>query len=265
MKFRIFILSFIFIFLSFIPVFAAYQPPAGEIILFVDEEGGIKKEISNMSRVPLFCLYKDGRLLYSATAADGVIYLMETKLDEEGIDKIKSFFASSDEWNDVYDNSPLKDMPIVTFTANIDGAIRKYSVRGIDYAMKQKTIPKDLSALYRYIAFFSDDNSKEYESDEIFIYVKSVDQPDKNTVSRTLSWRSKVDLAALVEESGISGISVAKLSGKQAKGVLRILKYKVPFMTADLPVFVKQKRNYYSMAFRPLMPHEIKDSGEDKK
>ncbi len=250
----------VFLFFAALPSFAAYQPPSSDIIVFVDEEGGIRKEISNLSRTPIFCLYKDGRLLYSTVGQDGLIFLMETKLDEVKIAEVKKFFASSDEWNDIYDESPAPDMPVVKVTVNLDGNVKTFSVRGIDYALKQRIIPKDLADFYKYAAYFSDPEAKEYESDEIYLYVKPVEKPADDSLNRIIGWRVNVDLASLSLDAGLSGVAVAKLDGKNAKRTLKLLKFCTPYMTADLPVFVRQKRNYYSVAFRPCMPHELSGS-----
>ena len=240
------------------PSFAAYMPPSSDIVVFVDEEGGVRKDISNMSRVPVFCLYKDGTLIYSTIGEDGLVFLMKSTMDESKIAEVRRFFESSDEWNDVYEDSPMKDMPVVTITYTSGSDVRKFTVRGIDYAMRQKTIPSDMAAFYRYAAFYSDPDAKEYESDEIYIFVKQASKPDEDSLHRVIGWRVNVDLAALVDEGGMSGVSSARLSGKNAKRALKTLKYFVPFMTADLPVFVRQKKNYYSVGFRPLLPHELK-------
>lgn len=239
------------------PAFAAYQPPSSEIIVFVDSEGGVRKDISNMSRVPVFCLYKDGRLIYSTVGEDGLIFLMDTKLSEDKISEVRKFFDSSDEWNDVYDDTPMKNMPCVNITYNSGTETRKFSVRGIDYAMKQKTIPSELAAFYRYVAYFSDPEAEEYECDDIMFFAKSVPAPDKDSLHRIISWKTNIDLEDFTSDAGMAGIASSKLSGKQAKKVVRTIKYQVPYMTADLPVYIRQKKNYYSVAYRPLLPHEL--------
>ena len=254
----LFAFIFLFVFISYLPAFSAYKPPTSDIIVFVDVEGGVRKDISEASKVPLFCLYKDGRLLYSTIGEDNLTFLMEVKLDENGIDRVKSFFSSFEEWNDIYDDCPLKDMPIVNITANIDGNVRTFSIRGIDYAMSQKTIPAKLTAFYRYAAFYSNDEAKEYESEEIYLYVKSAPTPDPNSIYRTIGWRVKINLESIIEDSGLSGVSSVKLTGKDAKRAIKCLKYFTPYMTGDLPVFVKQNGKYFSLAFRPLLPHELK-------
>ncbi len=100
------------------PAFSAYKPPTSDIIVFVDIEGGVRKDISEASKVPLFCLYKDGRLLYSTIGEDNLTFLMEAKLDSDGIDRVKSFFSSFEEWNDIY----------LSCVVNPDDADSKYNL-----------------------------------------------------------------------------------------------------------------------------------------
>ena len=78
----LFTFVFLFVFISYMPAFSAYKPPTSDIIVFVDVEGGIRKDISEASKVPLFCLYKDGRLLYSTIGEDNLTFLMENNLNK---------------------------------------------------------------------------------------------------------------------------------------------------------------------------------------
>ncbi len=251
---------FVLLFLFFLPLsgFAAYDPPVSDILLFVDEEGGLRGPLSNLSRVPVFCLYKDGRLIYSQTDASGFVSLMETTLKDDKISEITSMFAASDEWNDAYENCPIKDMPLLRITSNLKGEPRKFSIRGVDYAVKNKTIPQELAKIYRYVAYFSDPDSKDYESPDIFFYVKSAADPKGSKNSSVFKWRARVELAPIVNDTTFSGFATVRLSGKQAKSVIRELSGKTPYNSSELPVFFKQGNSFYTLGFRPLLPHELK-------
>ena len=239
------------------PVSAAYEPPSNDIIVFADESGGLRAPISEHAKVPVFCLYKSGRLIFSQTDSSGFIYLMDTTLSESQIEEVKKLFDSSEEWNDAYEDCPIKDMPAFNITFNIDGNPRKIYIRGVDYAIKNKTIPQKLTELYRFLSFYSNEDAKEYKEETIFLYAKQVDDPRNNKNSKIFRWRSRIELSSITSEPSLLGISAMKLSGKQAKGVLGNLEMKTPYKTAQLPVFFKQGNNFYSLGYRPLLPHEL--------
>lgn len=241
------------------PVFAAYEPPSSEIILFVDEEGGMNSSLSNLVRVPLFCLYKDGRTLYSARDSSGSIHLMDTKLSQEAIDEICLLLSKCDEWNDTYENVPMPDMPLLRITYNNNTDVKRFSVRGIDYAAKAKLIPADLIRFYRHISGFSDESAKYYDRQDIYLYVKAMDGEPRGPSVYIFKWRSKVSLAPIASDASVSGYGAAIVTGKQAKGVLKTLDDRVPYVTSDLPVYFKQGKTCYSIGFRPLLPHENSD------
>lgn len=239
------------------PVFAAYEPPSNDIIVFADESGGLRGPISESAKVPIFCLYKSGRLVFSQYDSSGFIYLMDTTLNESQIEEVKQLFSTSDEWNDSYEDCPIKDMPLLNLTFNINGSPRKISIRGMDYAIKNKTIPQKITELYRYIAYYSNKEAKEYKEETIFLYVKEAENPKNNPSSKILRWRSRIELSSIAAEPSLLGLSSIKLSGKQAKGVIGNLEMRTPYRTAPLPIFYKQGNNFYSLGYRPLLPHEL--------
>lgn len=248
----------LFLFLAVQAVQAAYEPPSSEIVLFADEEGGVVSSLTNQVRVPVFCLYKDGRLIYSGHDASGFTYLMETRLDEKAIEEVKALFSGSDEWNDSYENVPFPDMPLLRLTFNDgSGEIKRFSVRGPDYALRTKSIPPGLAALYRYVSRFEDAQAKEYVSEEIFLYVREMEREPEGAAVRIFRWRNRLSLAPIAMDAGRTGYGAVRLDGKQAKNVIRDLTDKVPYTTADLPVFFSQGKSFYSLGFRPLLPHEL--------
>ena len=89
------------------PAFSAYEPPTNDIIVFADESEGLSGLMSEHAKVPVFCLYKSGRLIYSQTDRSGFVSLMDVTLDESQIEEVKQLFSSSDEWNDAYEDCPI--------------------------------------------------------------------------------------------------------------------------------------------------------------
>ncbi len=253
---KIFLVVCFFLFLLPAFSFAAYEPPESDILVFADSHGGVVSDLTERSRVPVFCLYKSGRLIYQERSGNN-IRLMETNLSSEEIDNVNSMLQTSEEWNTDYENCPFREMPVFTIAARIEGEVKRFNIRGIEYAIKNKMLPSSLIKFYRHISTYYNDNAKKYEPAEIYFYIKSLPAPSQSILTRTVDWRSRLDLAALSAENSSGGVSIVRLSGKQAKNAVKDTKGVVPYVQPVSNIIFSHKKSFYFLAYRPLLPHEI--------
>lgn len=236
---------------------AAYEPPTKDIYIFVDVEGGIRSELVKKARVPLFCLYKSGKLLWTESSGNDYI-LKEADLDKDQVAALLELYKDSDSWNTTYENCPFDEMPITKITLNNDSGTKVISVRGIDYEAKHGTIPASLIKFYRHMSTFTLESGKQYMSDQMFLYIKRAEYNKDSQLTYVKKWHSKVSLEALYGEARSSDIISAKIDGKNSKKLQKDLFGIAPYSTSLASIIFRQGRNYWSVAYRPLLPHEIK-------
>ncbi|MDQ7822904.1 MAG: hypothetical protein RDV48_08940 [Candidatus Eremiobacteraeota bacterium] len=248
------------IFLFPLKAFGAYDPPLDQVYLYVDTEGGMRPPLYDLAKVPRFCLYRSGEVLYSFyNEREGRNVLMKGSLETKECEELISFFKSKglDDWSESYEDCPLKDMPTTKIILNLgNGDIRRINIAGLEYAMKQKTIPEGLIQSYRKIQFFSLPSAVEYAPEKIVLFVKKVPEEPKGPGVRIHKWGSKIDLAPLASEAGLSGYGSVSLEGKNAKNTVRDLKEKVLFSKPEYAVYFKQGKAFYSLGYRPMLLHE---------
>ena len=248
---------------------AAYDPPLDKVLIYLDTEGGLSAPVNEMARVPLFLLYKNGDLLYSFyDEGVGTTKLMKAHIEEKAITHLMSIIREKEfsEWNEYYENCPLTDVPTTKLYIELDGEAKTVNIWGIDYAVKNKTIPQGLIEVYRKLTCYSLPEAKEYEPEKIVLYVKRVPEEPRGLGVKIHKWRQKFDLAPLSEEANFSGFGSVLLDGKEAKSVYNDLKDKAPFSKKDMAVFFKQGRNFYTLGYRPLLLHEVeRKENEGKK
>jgi hypothetical protein len=250
------------------PAWPAYEPPADQMLIFIDTEGGVRGPIYDLARVPLFCLYKNGNLLYSFfEKKQGRIELMQATLPERECESLLRLFKDKglEEWNEYYEDCPLKDMPVTRMFVSTGQDLKKIHVMGIDYAMNNKTIPEGLAQAFRKLRFFSAEGAKEYESPQIILYVKRLDKEPRGEGVRIQKWGPKIELAPIADEANLSGFGSLLLDGKNAKSVIRELESRVPFSRPELFTYFKQGNNYYTLGYRPLLLHEMEQAEKGEK
>lgn len=247
---------------------ASYEPPLDKVLIYVDLEGGLRAPILDMAKVPIFLLYSDGELLYSFDdEREGVTKLMRAHLDEKEIDHLRKIIREkgSGEWNEYYENCPLTDVPSTRMYINFENEAKTINVLGMDYAVKNRTIPQGLIDIYRKLSWYSSPDAKEYEPEKIILYVRKITPDPGRKGARVYKWRQKLDLAPLAEETTLSGFGSILLEDKNARSVYKEVRDKVPFSTPDTQAYFKQGRNFYSLAYRPLLLHEIEKKEEKGK
>lgn len=264
----IFILLFFFFVCGRMGVDASYEPPLDRVLVYVDSEGGLRAPIYDMARVPLFLLYKNGDLLYSFfDEGEGIKKLMKAHLQKNDVSHLIKVIKEKGfaEWNEYYENCPLTGVPTTKLYLDIEGERKTVNVWGIDYAIKNNTIPRGLIEVYRKLTYFSVPDAKEFEPEKIILYVKKMPSEPKGIGIKICKWGQKIDLAPLSEETTLLGYGSVLLEGKNAKSVYKELKYKVPFSIQDVSVFFRQGRNFYSLGYRPLLLHEVEEKEKDGK
>lgn len=248
--------------------FAAYEPPIDQMLVYIDTEGGVRAQIFDLAKVPIFCLYKTGDLLYSYFDEKyGCTTLMQGRMTPEDIDNLIRAFSEKglDEWNEYYEDCPFKEMPVTRIFINYKNIQKRLYVTGMDYAMNNKIIPDGLISAYRKIEYFSCPDAVEYEPQKIVLYVKKLTEEPKGPGAKVNKWGSKIDLAPISEEAGLTGFGSIILDGKNAKNTWKDIRYKVPFSRPDSNVCYRQGKNFYSIGYRPLLLHELENMGKEEK
>jgi hypothetical protein len=251
-----------------IPAWPAYEPPADQVLIFIDTEGGVRGPIYDLAKVPLFCLYKNGDLLYSfLDKKQGRVEIMQAALPEKECESLLRLFYDRglEEWNEYYEDCPIKDMPVTRIMITTGKEQKKIHVMGIDYAMNNKTIPEGLAQAFRKLRFYSPEGAKEYESPQIILYVKKLDKEPKGEGVRVQKWGIKIELAPIADEAGLTGFGSLLLEGKNAKSVVKELESRVPFSRPELFTYFKQGNNFYTLGYRPLLLHEREASEKGEK
>ncbi len=239
---------------------ASYEPPSDQFLLFVDVEGGISAPLSDFARVPVFCLYKNGDLLYSFfNEKEKHVTVKQAHLDEEAVTSLMNLFKEkgAEEWNEYYEDCPIKEMPTTRFLINLPRGMKKVYVRGIDYGVKMKTLPESLVQAYRKIMLFSSDDAVDYESTQIILYVKKLENEPKGGSIKIYRWGPKIELEPLSQEAGLSGYASVMLEGKNARSVKNELWNKSLFSMPGTSSFFRQGKSVFSCAYRPLLLHEV--------
>ncbi|MGV8123916.1 MAG: hypothetical protein AB2L14_29555 [Candidatus Xenobiia bacterium LiM19] len=249
---------------------AGYEPPSDQFLILIDVEGGVSAPLSDYARVPIFCLYKNGDLIYSFfDSKENHVTVKQAHLDQAGIDSLMNFFKEkgAEEWNEYYEDCPIKEMPTTRFLLNMPRGIKKVYVRGIDYGVKTKTLPEGLVQAYRKILVFSADDAVDYESPQIILYVKKIENEPRGGSVKIYRWGPKIELEALSQEAGLSGYASVILEGKRARSVQNELWNKCLFSMPGTSSFFKQGKSFFSCAYRPLLLHEVtkKDDKKGKK
>jgi len=249
---------------------AGYEPPSDQFLILIDVEGGVSAPLSDYARVPIFCLYKNGDLIYSFfDSKENHVTVKQAHLDQDAINSLMNFFKEkgAEEWNEYYEDCPIKEMPTTRFLLNMPRGIKKVYVRGIDYGVKTKTLPEGLVQAYRKILVFSADDAVDYESPQIILYVKKIENEPRGGSARIYRWGPKIELEALSQEAGLSGYASVILEGKRARSVQNELWNKCLFSMPGTSSFFKQGKSFFSCAYRPLLLHEVtkKDDKKGKK
>lgn len=246
---------------------AAYEPPSDQFLILIDVEGGVSAPLSDYARVPIFCLYKNGDLIYSFfDSKENHVTVKQAHLDQDAINSLMNFFKDkgAEEWNEYYEDCPIKEMPTTRFLLNMPRGMKKVYVRGIDYGVKTKTLPEGLVQAYRKILVFSADDAVDYESPQIILYVKKMENEPQGGSARIYRWGPKIELEALSQEAGLSGYASVILEGKRARSVQNELWNKCLFSMPGTSSFFKQGKSFFSCAYRPLLLHEVTKK-DDKK
>ena len=250
-----------------LPCAAAYEPPMDQLLLLVDVEGGVSAPLSDYARVPIFCLYKNGDLIYSFfNDKEKHITVKQAHLSEDAVNELMGFFKEkgAEEWNEYYEDCPIKDMPTTRFIMNLPRGIRKVYVRGIEYGVKTKTLPEGLVQAYRKILLFAADDAADYNTDQIILYVKKLENEPRGGSVKIYRWGPKIELESLAQDAGLSGYASVMLDGKRARSVQNELWNKSLFSMPGTSSFFRQGKSIFSCAYRPLLLHEVTKK-DDKK
>jgi hypothetical protein len=237
----------------------AYEPPMDKILVFMDTEGGVRSPVFDMARVPQFCLYESGELIYSYYDQKyGCVMVKKATLEEKERESLLAFFRGKgfEEWSEYYEDTPVKDMPVTRIWINDKKTQKKVNITGIDYAIKNRTIPEGLIEAYRKLQLYSNDAALDYETPVLILYVRKLDEEPKGAAVHIYKWGPRIDLSALASDSGLSGYGSVLLEGKNAKQTLRELEGKAPYSRPAMLAYFRQGKNVFSLGYRVLLPHE---------
>jgi hypothetical protein len=240
-------------------VHASYEPPMDKILVFMDTEGGVRSPLFDMAKVPAFCLYASGELIYSYYDKKyGCIMVMSATLDEKERESLLDFFRSRGfgEWSEYYEDSPVKDMPVIRLWVNDGKTQKRVNITGIDYAIANKTIPEGLVEAYRKLQMYSNERAVDYSTPSVILYARRLEEEPRGSAVHIYKWGPRIDLSALAADSGLSGYSSVLLEGKNAKKAVRELEGKAPYSRPSLLAYFRQGKNIFSLGYRILLPHE---------
>lgn len=229
-----------------------------QVIISVTTEGGIRSAVCDLVAVPVFTLYEGGKVLYTACKdRNGLCTLMEARLTPQEVADLlmrleKAGFFEMDE---TYQDCPLPDMPTTRISVNTSQK-KSVSIYAPLFAIKSGLLPEGLARIYQELTGFSHPSAKKFEPNQILLFARRLDPGLKKGAGRIVKWHPKIDLTFVCAQAEKSGYGRVVLEGGDAQKVSRALEETAPYSSPGAGVIFRQKKEIFSLAWRPVLPHE---------
>ncbi len=240
----------------------SYSTSPKDIIIQISVSNDEDPLIVQKTRVPLFTLYGDGRVIYVVEDEKHNLKLMEGHIPAKDISFLLKFIEKQGffDLNDNYLNLTVEGLDTTTITVNTNDESKSIIIYGMKIASMQGMVPRGLVKIYRKLLSYEPKNVKEYVPERISLFVREY---KKNLPSerKLVKWRVKgLKLADLSENKRSLFIKYKEtvLDGKKKKDVLKRIKGKTLFENRGgfYKYFFVEDGKVYKVAYKPHLPYE---------
>ncbi|CAA9531823.1 MAG: hypothetical protein AVDCRST_MAG73-1022 [uncultured Thermomicrobiales bacterium] len=255
-----------------------YPTGADDLVLRVEDAGGFVPVEVNLTNVPRFSLYGDGRLILLVPDPEAfdplasVRALMETRLSPAAVREVLAAAQTAGllGGDQEYANAGVTDLPTTTITTNAGGAVSRVSAYGLGLPATEMTPARDRDALTRLAAFVAGlgdldrvltaadrPPAPEPYAIERLQLIVAPPNPNAEPVPDPAEWPLDTPLADLGDPADVGGISYpeasarcAVLAGEDAAALVDLLRAENP------PAAWTSDGETFQVLFRPLLPDE---------
>jgi len=256
----------------------AYPTGADDLVLRVEDVGGFVPVEVNLTNVPRFSLYGDGRLILLVPDPEifdplaSVRALVETRLSSAAVQRVLAAAQTAGllGGDQNYANAGVTDLPTTVITTNAGGAVSRVSAYGMVLPATGMTPAPDRDALTRLAAFVAGLG----DLDRVLTDAERPPAPEPYPIERLqlivappnpnaepdpapAEWPLETALADLGDPTDFGGLSYpeastrcAVLDGDDAATVVDLLRAPTP------PAAWTSDGETFQVLFRPLLPDE---------
>lgn len=235
-----------------------YDTTPGKVLFSIQTRGGVASPLQELTALPDFILYGDGTAIWTRyDSSRDVRVAWSTHLSSQEMQKELDFLdaAGYNGWYERYEDAGITNLPTTTFTLNFKEQTIRRLVYGLQYCLKNKTVPDGFGSVYDHFAQYRHPDEAPYEPEKVMLFARKLTRIESKRGYKTLSWGIKtVVLSEFAREGQEYGQK--ELSGKDAERVVARLKKWTLFSTDLSVIFFKEKKVDYQLGYRPVLPGE---------
>lgn len=221
---------------------------SNEILIVEGCKGGYRPPMSLATDVPSFCLYDDGRAIYTEFYSEYQCRLMEGMFSDEKVREILSAIEESGFFDLKGYYFYLLDAP-TTYIVVRYPKFKRVDVVGIGEIDEDSPFKKVLSILKS-----RPPSSKPFLSDRVSLYVRYLrEEKEIHYEDRIKDWHMGLKLEDMASKKKTRG--GALIEGEKAVEVQNYLDGLVPYSYTDLlGTLFREKNKIYELCFKPYIP-----------